>query len=160
MYFKKRKNCSRWIVANIALINWWPLELGERYSVLTIFFVNTKHRTEHRVLSCSTASTAPGTEILKTQHRTPHQALTGAHRCAPVQCESKHWRGKLSKSRIWNLGIPNLRIETGREDGLKNWRIKRIRKSESGNRENWKPDAGSDGSFRCLIFRSDDSMGM
>ena len=54
------------------------------FSVLTFYFGSTEHRTEHRVLNCSTPSTAPGTELLKTEHRAP----PGSHRCTPVWCRS------------------------------------------------------------------------
>ena len=71
-------------------------------SVSTVYFGSTKHRTEHRVLTCSAPSTAPGTELLKVEHWAPHRAPPGAHRCGAgavrpgavrVRCESKHWRG-------------------------------------------------------------------
>ena len=43
-------------------------------TVSTFYFGSTKHRAEHRVLNCSAPSTAPGTELLKIEHRAPHRA--------------------------------------------------------------------------------------
>ena len=45
----------------------------EECSVSTFYFGSTKHRTEHQVLNCSAPSTAPGTDLLKIEHRTPHR---------------------------------------------------------------------------------------